>query len=528
MVVAGELADYCPVEPATMADRQVVQWDKEGLEAVALVKLDVLGLRALDLVAEAARLVGDGRGAPYPLDTIPLDDPAVYAMLTRAETLGVFQLESPAQMALLPRLRPRCLDDLTAATALIRPGPVQGGMVPAYLARRSGEQPVRYAHPLLASALRETHGVLLYQEGVLAVSIALAGFSAEEADELRRAMGSKRSAAKMGALEARFLAGAVANEVPEATARAVFAQIAAFSGYGFVKAHAASFALIAYETAWLKRHHPLEFWTARLIALPGGGWPWEAYAQEARRRGIRVLGPDLNRSAWRPTIERDERGRALRLGLWFVRGLQGNEVGPWFVAERERHGPYRDLSDLCRRTQTVLTPTTVEALILAGACDGWGEARRRLLWQLPATWQATMGLVLPVDTPVLPAASTGEVISGEAWATGMPLSVHPAALVRPALDAMGVRPLRDLASAPTGASILVAGRPLLIRRPPTGKGTCFVSIDDETAIAQLVLDEATDRRDRASLHSTVVIAEGIVQRRRDVVSLRVNVLRPWI
>jgi error-prone DNA polymerase len=241
-----------------------------------------------------------------------------------------------------------------------------------------------------------------------------------------------------------------------------------------------------------------------------------------------VLGPDLNRSAWRPTIEADGQGRALRLGFWFVRGLQGNEVGPRLVAERDRHGPYRDLTDLCRRACDFLTPTTIEALILAGACDGWGERRRQLLWRLPTTWRAAVGLPLPVETPTLPPASVGEVLSGEAWAAAMLLNMHPAALVRPALDAAGVLSLRELAGAPTGATIVVAGRPLLVRRPPTGKGTCFVSVDDETGLGQLVLDEATDRRDRALLHAPLIVAEGVVQRRRGVQCLRVIAVQPQI
>lgn len=215
----------------------------------------------------------------------------------------------------------------------------------------------------------------------------------------------------------------------------------------------------------------------------------------------------------------------MRLGLWFVRGLAG-EAGPRLVAERERGGPYRDLADLCRRGRACLTPTTVEALILAGACDGWGEQRRGLLWRLPATWRAATGLDLPPTMPALPLASVGEEMAGEAWAVGLPLSAHPVALVRPALDVAGILPLCELAETPTGATVVVGGRAILIRRPPTGKGTCFVSLEDETGIAQLVLDEATDRRDRMHLHAPLVIAEGTVQRRRGGFALRVAALHP--
>jgi error-prone DNA polymerase len=375
--------------------------------------------------------------------------------------------------------------------------------------------------------LKDTLGVFLYQESVLGAAVALAGFSPGEADELRRAMGSKRSAEKMAALEGRFLAGAAAKGVSGATARAVFDAIRAFSSYGFVKAHSCSFARLAYETAWLKRHHPVAFWAARLTAQPGGGWPVGAYINAARRDGVTVLGPDLGRSAWRCTIEEAPAGPAVRLGLWFVRGLAG-DAGPRLVAERDRRGAFRDLSDLCRRAREFLTPTAIEALIAAGACDGWGLPRRALLWRLPAAWRGATGLDLPPAAPDLPPADPGETLAGEAWAAGAALGGHPVALTRSALDAAGIVPLRALATAPAGMSLAVAGRAVLIRRPPTADGICFVSLEDETAVATLVLDEATDRRDRARLHAPLVVAEGRVVRRRGVPTLRVTMLRSFV
>ncbi|HET8628263.1 MAG TPA: DNA polymerase III subunit alpha, partial [Thermomicrobiales bacterium] len=474
------LSDLVPLERAAKAGIVVTQWDKEGLEEAGLVKLDVLGLQALDLVDAACRLVGDGRGGPLDLDGLPLDDPAVYELLRRADTVGATQVESRAQMALLPLMQPTAFRDIVAAISLIRPGPVQAGVVRPYLRRRGGREPATYPHPSLEPILSDSYGVLLWQEQVLEVAQALAGFTGGEGDELRRAMGSARSRQRMAALEARFLSGAAANGVDAATAAGVFAQIAAFAGYGFCRAHAAAFARLAYECLWLRAHHPTAYTCARLNAQPGGFYPPAIVVGDARRRGVAILGPDLARSAYDCTLE----GGAVRLGLRYVRGV-AETTGARLVAERDRRGPFRDLADLCRRAHRFLPPDAATALIAAGACDGWGGRRRDLVWALPAAWRAATGLPLPAAPVALPLATPAERLAGELWATGIPLSGHPLALERPALAARGVTPLAALASAPPGREVAAAGLLVILQRPPTAHGVAFATLEDETQIGNL-------------------------------------------
>jgi error-prone DNA polymerase len=342
VVVTGPpLGDLVPLERATMPGRVVVQWDKDALELAGLIKLDVLSLQALDLAYEAARLVREHEGAALDLARLPDDDPATYDLLCAADTIGCFQVESRAQQAMLPLHRPRTFADLVAQISIVRPGPIQSGMVHPYLRRRLGEEPVGYAHPSLEPVLRATLGVMLFQEDILEVARTLAGFSLGAGDELRRAMGSQRSTARMAALRERFLAGAAANGVAEAVAVTVFTQIEAFAGYGFPRSHAVAFARLAYETAWLKAHHPAAFYCARLNAQPGGFYAPGVVVGDARRHGIAVRGPDLARSAYDCTLERAAGGDlAVRLGLCYVRGL-AETTGTARAAECARRGPFR-------------------------------------------------------------------------------------------------------------------------------------------------------------------------------------------
>ena len=528
VVVTGPpLGELVPLERASMAGRVVVQWDKDSLELAGLIKLDVLALQALDLVAEAVRLVEQHEGIVIDLDTLPLDDPAVFDLLCAAGTTGTFQVESRAQQQALPQHAPRTFGDLVAQISIIRPGPLQGGMVHPYLRRRRGEEPVRYPHPLLEPVLRDTLGVIVYQEQVLEVATALAGFTLGEGDDLRRAMGSRRSEDKMRAVEARFLAGAGGRGVPEAVAAEVFRQISAFAGYGFPRSHAVAFARLAYETCWLKAHHPVTFYVARLNAQPGGFYPPGVIVGDARRHGIAVLGPDLGASAHDCGVERAGDTPAVRLGLRYVRGLSG-VGGRALIAERDRGGPFRDLADLCRRGRHALTPEAITALIAAGSCDSWGIARRPLLWSLAATWHNATGLPLPVAPPPLPEATPPEALAGESWATGLPLGGHLAATQRAALAAHGALPLAALADLPDGASVTVAGRLVILQCPPTANGVAFVTIEDETALGNLVLSPAMDRRWRAALHAApLVVVTGRVQRRGHTVNVQVATVEPW-
>ena len=529
MVVSGPpLGALVPLERAAMPGRTAVQWDKESLESAGLIKLDVLALQSLDLADGAARLVREWEGVALDLDRLPPTDAATYDLLCRADTVGCFQVESRAQMQFLPLHRPRTFASLVAQISIIRPGPVQGGMVHPYLRRRAGEEPVAYPHPSLEPVLRDSLGVVLWQEQVLEIARTLAGFSLGEGDELRRAMGSARSPERMAALRERFVAGAARQGVGEAIAGEVFRQIEGFASYGFPRAHATAFARLAYETAYLRAHHLAAFTAARLNATPGGFYSPGVIVGDARRHGVRVLGPDLARSDHRCTLERDAGGEmAVRLGLRFVRGL-AEETGAALVAARHRGGPFADLADLCRRARGLMSPQAVTALIAGGACDGWGEPRRQLLWALPSTWRKATGLPLPVTPVTLPDESPVERAAGERWATGLPVGLHPVATQRAALAARGVLPVAALADTPEGATVVVAGMVAVMQAPPTAKGVMFITLEDETGLGNLVLAPVTVRRCRAALHAApVVLATGRVQRRGATVNVQVTEVAPW-
>lgn len=531
VVVTGPpLGELVPLERAAMAGRVVTQFDKESLERAGLIKLDVLSLQALDMVQETVRLIHEHEGIGIDLDRLPSDDPATYDLICDADTIGCFQIESRAQMQFLPLHQPRDFPSLVAQISIIRPGPLQGGMVHPYLRRRAGEEPVTYPHPLLEPVLRDTLGVVLYQEQVLEVARALAGFSLGAGDELRRAMGSQRSKDRMLALRAQFVAGAAANGVPEATAEEVFHQIEGFASYGFPRSHATAFARLTYETAYLRRHHLACATCARLNAQPGGFYHPAIIVGDARRHGVPILRPDIAASAYDCTIERDAGadGRlSVRLGLRYVRGL-ADTTGRALVEERARGGPYRDLAALCRRGRGFLTPEVVAALVMAGACDGWGIARRQLLWALPATWHNATGLPLPVRAVPLPQETLPERVAGEAWATGLPLTAHLLAALRPALTRAGVLPIAALADAREGAIVTVAGLAVVAQAPPTANGAVFLSLEDEGGLANAILSPAVALSQRAALHAApVLLVAGRVQRRGATVNLLVQRIEPW-
>ena len=373
MVITGApLMGRVPTEPATMAERVVVQWDKEGLEDVGLVKIDVLGLRMLSAISDAvALLAGSEAGAPA-LDGLTFDDPAVYRMIGEADTIGVFQVESRAQAQVLPRLQPRCFADLIVSISLIRPGPIQGNMVHPYLRRRQGIEPVTYAHPSLEPALRETLGVILFQEQVLKVARDMAGFTAGQGEQLRRALGAKQAAEAIERFHAAFVAGATANGATADVAETVFQQLRAFGGYSFAKSHAAAFAVLVYHSGWLKRYHPQAFYTALLNNQPMGFWNAAVIVNELRRQGIPVLPVDIHLSQAKCSIEPE----GIRLGFNYVKGLGDDHTDALLAARAGQ--PFASLEAFCRRTRTGCQ--VAENLILCGAMDGWGIPRRQLLW----------------------------------------------------------------------------------------------------------------------------------------------------
>jgi len=521
MIVTGApLAELVPIEPATMPGRAVVQWDKDDVEDAGLIKIDLLGLRTLGMVAEAFDLVRAAGGPDLVAGEVPQDDEAVWAMLGAADSIGCFQVESRAQVTLLPRLRPRSMADLIVEVALIRPGPVQGGMAKAYLARRDGDAPVAYWHPSLEPVLAETLGVLVFQEQVLKVAMALAGFSGAQADDLRRAMSRKRSREAMERLRADFVAGAAARGIAEAVADGVFDHLMGFAGYGFCKSHAAAFARLTYVTCWLKCHHPIALYCALLNHQPMGFYSAGVVVEDAERHGIALVPLDVNRSGVRWTIE----DGALRVPLARLKGMPA-ALAERIVASRRADGPFEGLWDFVRRVRP--PRLAVERLIAVGAMDGCGEDRRRMLWALGEMVWDEGGLDLaPSGRPAeLPPVTLADAVAADQALLGLAQHAHPLALLRLHLADLGAVASRDVGALPHGARVRVAGRVEVVQRPGTAKGIAFVSLEDEHGLVNLVLYPGVYEQCRAVLRAApVVLAEGVVQHERGAVHVVVREL----
>lgn len=519
IVTGGPLFERVPTEPATMPGRVVIQWDKAGLEHVGLIKIDLLGLRMLSAIQDALTLIAAADGAPLDLAQLTFDDPAVYAMLTRADTVGVFQVESRAQAQVLPRLAPRCFNDVIVSISLIRPGPVQGNMVHPYLRRRQGREPVAYADPRLKEALAETLGVVLFQEQVLKIARDFAGFSSGQGEMLRRALGSKRVVDELAGLHEAFVEGAVAQGALRQTAEAVFKQLSAFAGYSFPKSHAAAFAVLVYQSAYLKLYHPAALLAGLLDNQPMGFWASGVLVQDARRHGVRLLPPHINRSADHSTLENG----VLRLGLRTVSGV--GEAGATRILTARQPGPFAELADFCRRSR--LPRRLVEQLIVAGAFDALGE-RRQLLWDLGALryMEEELELVFPPDAVDLPPLSEAEAAQMQQHALGFGLQAHPLAAWRTKLAAAGYLSSADLARPGLTGEVRVVGIVVMHQSPPTAKGHHFLTLEDEEGFINVVVRPAIYAQQRAIWRETPVLAvTGIVERQSGVVNVVARVAK---
>ena len=535
------LVDLVPVEPAAMEGRQLCQWDKDSCSDAGFLKIDLLGLGMLSAVEECVEQVVSLRGETIDLSRIPLDDPGVYKEIQEADTVGLFQIESRAQMQSLLRTRPENLDDLTVQVALVRPGPIQGKAVHPYVERRQRkrEDPayaVPYDHPLLAEPLRDTLGAIIFQEQVLDVAIALAGFSVGEAEGLRRAMSRKRSEAAIQAYRERFLAGAAANGVPRETAELVFTKINGFASFGFPKSHAAAFALLAYQSAWLRHHYPAEFLSALLNAQPMGFYPPASLVRDAQRRGVEVLMPDVNASGAKCLLE----GEAVRLGLGAIRGV-GEAAAEELVGERERGGPFRSIVELAQRAP--LDRGGLEALVASGACDSFGWPRRQLLWRLGLAprsisvggggdeRQLALALEPSTEVPELPEQTAWERMVADYRTTRVSVDVHPLELLRPHLPE-DVVPSTGLAAMAHGRPIVVAGMVVARQRPATANGVVFMLIEDEHAQMNLIVPPPVYDRFRAIVRGEpLVLARGRFERyerNRNVVVEELETLAPLV
>jgi len=500
------IVEVCPVEWARMEDRSVLQWDKDDCAAIGLVKFDLLGLGMLEVLHGCIDLVREVHGdVGVDLATIPQED-EVYDMLCRADSVGVFQVESRAQMATLPRLRPRTFYDLVVEVALIRPGPIQGGSVHPYIRRRNGQEDVTYLHPLLEPSLKKTLGVPLFQEQLMQMAIDVGGFSPGEADMLRQAMGSKRSRERMERLHQRFADGARERGVGADVIEIIWEKLAAFASYGFPESHSVSFAYLVYASSWLKRWYPAAFCAALLDAQPMGFYAPHTLVQDARRHGVVVRTPDLNVSAATATLEgsstakapregppedwgRD--GPAVRLGISYVRGI-GDDLAEDIAAGR----PYADPEDLARRVR--LTLPQLEALATSGAFDCFGMSRREAIWAAGAVAQMGTdrhgaqrlpGIVTGVTAPALPAMGGAEQARADLWSTGVSPEGHPTRFIREHLVARGVVTATGLAAVEPGTRVLVGGVVTHRQRPATAGGTLFVNLEDETGLINVVVSK---------------------------------------
>jgi len=541
MVISSRpLVELVPVQPAAMAGRQMCQWDKDSCADAGFLKIDLLGLGMLSAVEDCVEQIAKLRGEPIDLSRIPLDDQAVYDDIQRADTVGDFQIESRAQMQSLLRTLPENLDDLTVQVALVRPGPIQGKAVHPYIEHRQRlrEDPAFVPpvdHPLLTDCLRSTLGVVVFQDQVLEVAIALAGFSVGEAEGLRRAMSRKRSHDALEAYRGRFVAGALRKGVDAETADLVYDKLVGFSGFGFPKSHAAAFGLLAYQSAWLRHHYAAEFLCSLLNAQPMGFYPPATLVRDGQRRGVETQPPDVNVSAAKCTVE----DGAVRIGLDYVNGI-GEEDAEAVVAERERAGPFASVRDLAQRTQ--LSDHGLETLIISGACDCFELPRRRLLWQLglvprPQTVPGSGGeekqLALPLEptaeTPDLPEPTVWERMLADYRTTSLSVGVHPLQLLRAHLP-KGVLSSRELESAPNRAQVAVAGMAVARQRPSTANGVVFMLIEDEFGAVNLIVPPTVYDRHRAIVRGEpLILARGRferIERNRNVLVRSLETLGP--
>jgi error-prone DNA polymerase len=532
-VIARELLEeLVPVENAAMADRTVIQWDKDDLDALGLLKVDVLGLGMLSAIRRAFDLVEGFGGRCWTLATIPAEDPEVYDLIGHADTMGVFQIESRAQMAMLPRLRPRSYYDLVIEVAIIRPGPIQGDMVHPYLRRRSGLEPVTYPSPEVEGVLRRTLGVPIFQEQVMQLAIVAAGFTPGEADSLRRAMAAWKRKGGLGHFEERLIHGMRERGYSEEFARQIFRQILGFGEYGFPESHAASFALLVYVSAWLKCHEPAAFTAALINSQPMGFYAPSQLVQDAERHGVEVRPVDVRVSGWDCSLERDSRGApALRLGLRVVKGLP-EEAARRLVALRETAG-FDDVQALAVRAS--LDRREMGCLAAAGALAGLAGHRHRAAWQvagIETAWPILPEPRVAEGIPMLRPPVEGEDIVADYAHTGLTLRRHPLALLRQRLAARGFVAASRLKELCHGTTVRTAGLVITRQRPGSAGGVTFVTLEDETGSVNLIVwRDVAERQRRALVGSRLMGVAGELQVEgevRHVIVQRMTDLSGWL
>jgi error-prone DNA polymerase len=536
----GPVIDVCPVEWATMPGRTVLQWDKDDCADAGLVKFDLLGLGMLTALRLAFTWVKEIEGIEVDLHSIPQEDPAVYDLLCAADTVGVFQVESRAQMATLPRLRPRRFYDIVVEVALIRPGPIQGQSVHPFINRKNGREPITYLHPLLEPALEKTLGVPLFQEQLMQIAIDVAGFSPGEADQLRRAMGSKRSMERMEALHQRLLDGMAERGIGPDIGEQIFDKLKAFADFGFPESHAFSFAYLVYASSWLKVHHPEAFYAGLLAAQPMGFYSPASLVADATRRGVRVERADVALSQVQACVQRVDEGTGggslvVRLGLAPVRGI-GEKSAERLVAARER-APFADVADLSRRVG--LSAAQLESLATAGALASFDHTRREALWLAGALagesgrrHGAFVQEPLPftavgLEVPELPVMDPLTQAVADVWATGLSTDSFPTQFRRADLDAAGVLTIAQVPGAGPGARVRVAGVVTHRQRPATARGVTFLSLEDETGLLNVICSAGVwGRHRKVARGSAALVIRGTVEHADGVTNLMAERIEP--
>ncbi len=544
------VGEVVPIEHARMPGRTVIQWDKDDAAWMGLVKFDLLGLGMLAALQHCFDLIRDATGEQWELATLPKEEPAVFDMLCRADSIGVFQVESRAQMGLLPRLQPRAFYDLVVEIALIRPGPIQGGAVHPFVRRKLGREPVTYPHPKLEPVLERTLGVPVFQEQLMQIAMAVGGCTGEEADLLRRAMGSKRGLEKIDSLRDRLYEGMASNGLTGDVADDIYAKIQAFANFGFAESHSLSFGLLVYASSWIKLHYPAAFLAGLLRSQPMGFYSPATLVADARRHGVEVLRPDLQRSGVtemlepvtddaRPTgldscrnpeqpapglfdikapdvsaAHRRDGAFAVRLGLKGVTGI-GEATAQKIVTERDARGPYRDLHDLVRRTDA--TAAQLEALATAGAFECLGLTRREAIWLAGSAAQDRSeflpGTMIAVQPPLFPDLTGYDTLAADLWATGISTGDHPLAHYRPALDERGVLSSEAMRTHEEGRRVEVAGLVTHRQRPATASGVTFLNLEDEHGLVNVICTVGVWNRYRRIVRdSPALIARGMLER----------------
>jgi error-prone DNA polymerase len=517
VIARGALSRLVPIENAAMEGRTLIQWDKDDLEALGLLKVDCLALGMLSAIRRAIDLVNGYRGTRLTMGGIPAEDPAVYAMIQRAETTGVFQIESRAQMAMLPRLRPACFYDLVIEVAIVRPGPIQGDMVHPYLRRRQSREPVTYPSEEVKGVLGRTLGVPIFQEQVIKVAMVAAGFSPGEADQVRRSMAAWRYRGGLESFRDRLIGGMTARGYAREFAQQIYQQILGFGEYGFPESHAASFALLVYGSAWLKYHEPAAFFAALLNSQPMGFYAPAQLVREARRQGVEVRAVDVRTSTWDCTLEIGRGGEpALRLGLCMIKGLSRQGAERLVAARGER--PWRSVQDLARRA--VLGRSDLQALAGADALAGLAGNRHLAAWEVAgilAPLPLAPGSAAPGPVPLLPAPSEGEAIAADYASLGLTLRRHPVALLRPQLTQRRLLCAREVGEVPPGRTVRSAGLVINRQRPSSANKVTFVTLEDETGHLNLVVwHDVAERQRSVLLGARLLGVRGVIQRERGV------------